>query len=203
MVTKKVDNTKHIVPDNLEKMQIKVKIKGDSDLLVNAMSDETKQDLKDKYEGKKTQRKNRDFTEEARTKIHYAMVKGKKQPALFNYAFKKGMVETSVYLGGMSKKLTNSIQVVSVDGSDLIPFTFSKMTLDERWVRPRMGPPMPVIRPRFKDWSCEFIIQFDKNVITPETIINLLNKTGFMNGVGSFSPRCGGSFGMYSIQQTK
>ena len=186
----------------LELVSINAELVGLSDLMVNRMSDKTKQGLKDKMEGKSKSKENRNFEDEAQEKIHYVLIKGKKVPAIPTYAVKSALVEVAPYMKDLDmKKVKRTIIVESVDGNDLIPFRYKKMELDERFARPRFGAaPMPVIRPRFKDWSCEVKITFNKALITPETIINLLNLAGFHNGLGSFSPRSNGNFGRFAVK---
>ena len=54
-------------------------------------------------------------------------------------------------------------------------------------------------RPEFKQWKTTLTIKYNKSVITPEQIMNLLNYGGFANGVGEWRPSRDGSFGTFHV----
>ena len=59
-------------------------------------------------------------------------------------------------------------------------------------------------RPEFVEWTCEIVIEFDKNQITPDQIINLVNQAGFTSGVGDWrpsAPKTPGNHGMFEVYQ--
>lgn len=55
-------------------------------------------------------------------------------------------------------------------------------------------------RPMFRTWSATLTIKYNKNAITPEQIINLMNYGGFANGVGEWRPSRDGSFGTFHVE---
>lgn len=55
-------------------------------------------------------------------------------------------------------------------------------------------------RPMFRTWSTTLTIKYNKNAITPEQIINLMNYGGFANGVGEWRPSRDGSFGTFHVE---
>jgi len=59
-------------------------------------------------------------------------------------------------------------------------------------------------RPEFVDWSCELIIQYNKDIISIDNIVNLLNHAGFSSGIGDWRPsapkaKCPGTHGMFEV----
>lgn len=58
-------------------------------------------------------------------------------------------------------------------------------------------------RPVFYDWSCEFELIFDENVVDKSDILRLLDTAGTMIGIGDFRPECGGDFGRFSSEEVK
>lgn len=52
-------------------------------------------------------------------------------------------------------------------------------------------------RPEFKQWKTTLTIRYNKQAISAEQIINLLNYGGFSNGVGEWRPSRDGSFGTF------
>ena len=100
-----------------------------------------------------------------------------------------------------SKKLVQGIRLInSVEG--LIPIKCKKQDVLKTNVKHNMK-----FFPQFHDWSCELVIQFDKNNLCAEDIIRLLNYAGFYCGVGSWRPKGGdggsGEFGMYEVRNGK
>jgi len=174
---------------------LKVSIIGKIDLLTNVMSEKTKDYLEKKMEGKGTEKTNRNFLEEVKEKSHILDSKG--TIGIPTYAFKTAIVESAVYIDGMDKKLAKSI---IVEG-DFVPIKYKTKLVHKTFGRPqRNGVPMPVYRPQYKNWSCELTITFNSSQISAETIINLLRVAGFHNGVGSWSPRSNGSFGVFDVE---
>ena len=55
-------------------------------------------------------------------------------------------------------------------------------------------------RPMFRTWSTTLTIKYNKNAITPEQIINLMNYGGFANGVGEWRPSRDVSFGTFHVE---
>lgn len=174
---------------------MKVQIIGKSDLLQNKMSEKTKDMLERKMEGKGNEKANRDFLNEVEGKCHKIDAKG--TIGIPTTAFKNAIIESSVYIDGMSKKLAKSI---IIEG-DYVPLKYKSRTVNKTMGRPRMSAtPMPIYRPQFKDWSCELTVSFNSSQISPEVIINLFRLAGFHNGVGSWSPAKSGSYGCFDVK---
>ena len=55
-------------------------------------------------------------------------------------------------------------------------------------------------RPRLDEWSADFTIEIDEEVLDVDTIQILLTEGGKRIGVGDFRPGCGGSFGRFLIK---
>lgn len=195
MVKEKVKpQTQKVISQPLIKKTITVQIVGESDLLMNRMSEQTKELLKNKVEGKATQKVNRELDKEAEEKIHYD-IKG--NVIIPTFAFKAAIVEAAVYLNNMDKKLAKSI---IIEG-DFVPLKYKSQYTREDFGKPqRGGTPLPIRRPAFKDWSCELKITFNSSIIPPDSIINLLRLAGFHNGVGAWRPACQGQFGRFDVK---
>jgi hypothetical protein len=186
--------TQKIISQPLIKKTMRVQIIGESDLLMNKMSEDTKELLKNKVEGKATQKVNRELDKEAEIKIHYD---NKGNVIMPTFAFKAAMVEAAPYLQNMDKKLAKSI---IVEG-DFVSLKYKSKYIREDFGKPqRGGTPLPIRRPAFKDWNCELVLTFNSSQITPESIINLLRLAGFHNGVGAWRPACQGQFGRFDVK---
>ena len=118
-------------------------------------------------------------------------------------AFKSAMVESTSFVGArdFSKKLLKGVHIINGEGNDLIEIKFKKQDTLRHYPKGANTK----ISPQFHGWSCELVLQYDANNVSPHDLINLLNYAGYYYGIGMWSPRskCGGTFGMYSVKQGK
>ena len=178
---------------------IKVPIKGKTPLLMDKMSEETKQEILAKQTGitRSNKKKVRDTKEESLAAIHMTS-NGK--IGFPSAGFKKGMMDCTSFVGDkfFSKKLVQGIMIVNAE-EGLIPLKFKKQDILEHTVKGQTK-----FTPQFHDWSCELIIHYDQNNLGNEDIIRLLNYAGFYTGIGAWRPRGrdggSGEFGMYEVQ---
>lgn len=177
-----------------------------STLLQQKMSDETKNELEEKYgRTAKTKLKGK---QESKPLTDKEVVEGKIWRTIngeIGYpasGFQKALLHTATLkeLEGVSGKLING--AVKVIGN-IIPIKYKKMVTNEDWGKASgmTGAPLRILRPEFIDWSCELTIRFDASMISLEQIINLFNKAGFYSGVGSWRPGelKGGNHGMFQV----
>lgn len=54
-------------------------------------------------------------------------------------------------------------------------------------------------RPRFDQWSADFILRVNDNILPPDFIKQLLDEAGVCNGVGDFRPQKSGPFGTFTV----
>ena len=188
--------------DTLNIDTIKVPIQGKTPLLMDRMPERVKEEILAKQAGitKSNKKKVRDTKEEVVEAIHLTSKGVIGFPA---FGFKKGMMDCTSFVGDkfFSKKLVQGIRLInSVEG--LIPIKCKKQDVLKTNVKHNMK-----FFPQFHDWSCELVIQFDKNNLCAEDIIRLLNYAGFYCGVGSWRPKGGdggsGEFGMYEVRNGK
>jgi hypothetical protein len=55
-------------------------------------------------------------------------------------------------------------------------------------------------RPRFNEWGCYLYVQIDTSILTPEQVVENLNNSGMIIGVGDFRIEKRGPFGRYSAE---
>jgi hypothetical protein len=71
-------------------------------------------------------------------------------------------------------------------------------------VRVANGAPDLRYRPEFGEWSMDLTIDYDGELIGPETIINLLQRAGFGVGLGEWrpsSPKSSGEYGRFQVEE--
>jgi hypothetical protein len=116
-------------------------------------------------------------------------------------AFKKAMV-------GAARQF-NNISMTEVRGHFFVLNHFVEIkgtpVKDEFWRRigskgPGTGTPDIGVRARFDKWDATLQIQYLANVITPESIANLLSVAGFSGGIGEDRPsKSGNTNGQWQI----
>ncbi len=178
----------------------KVKIKGKTPLIMDKMPADVKQGIIDKQTGvsKTNKKKIRNIDSEIELAIHKT---NDNRVGFPSYGFKKGMMESTGRLGDkfFSKKLVSGAMklIGTVDG--LIPLKYEKQDVIQHTVKGQTK-----FSPQFHDWSCVLNIEYEKNNITKQDIVTLLNYAGFYVGVGANRPlgRDGGSGdnGMYEVE---
>jgi hypothetical protein len=178
--------------------EMKVLVVGTTPLLMEKMSDEVANGLRDKMEGKGKDKKTvRNFEEEVKDKIHYTS-EGK--VGFPTSGFKKAIVEAAPYMSGMDKKLARSIIVLG-DG-EMAEIKFKKQTINKAMGRDSgiNRAPRPIWRPEFQGWSTTLTIRFNSKMITEDQIVNLLKLAWFHIGIGGWRPQCGGNHGTFTVQ---
>lgn len=55
-------------------------------------------------------------------------------------------------------------------------------------------------RPRLNEWACDVTFDIDTDFITVQQVLELLNISGRMAGVGDYRPQCKGWFGKYRAE---
>lgn len=60
-----------------------------------------------------------------------------------------------------------------------------------------------VCRPRMDKWYCEFDLQLDEDIVSVETLKNMLEDAGRRSGIGSFRVSKGGMFGKFQVIEYK
>ncbi len=174
-------------------------IVGKSPLLIDRMPEEALKAIEDKQTGKvKSAKKLRDITKEIENAVHYLPDGDVGFPSA---GFKAGLIESTSFVGDkmFSKKLIRGIKIMNTTNG-LVPIKFKKRDVLIHNVGSNTKH-----TPQFHDWSCELVIQFDKNNVSEQDIALLINYAGFYYGIGMWAPRCqsGGNFGMYELVTKK
>lgn len=201
----KLENKKVQIPIKpIEIANISVGLVGSTSLLMEKMSEEIREQLKNIVTGKgKEKKKNRDLDAEVEHKIHKDVNGNIGFPA---GGFKKAMVEVAPYLDGMDKKLCKgSFFVIGDLPGDLVSIKYKKKVTNKAVGRDSgiNRAPREIWRPEFQGWSCVLNIKYNAGQITPEQIVELAKLAGFHIGVGSWTPQHSGSYGMFEVKTNK
>lgn len=186
---------------------MKLKVVGDSPLIVHAWSEKAKKMILDKQmkkasTGKEAKDPFMDFCESL-----YWLDGMPEKPTMedvvkarFGFpacAFKAAAVDAGFQQGILAKKTTarGAFHIVG----DMVEIK-GIPEMREDMVRIGMGTADIRYRGEFKSWSAEIIIRYNPTSMSAEQIINLLNIGGFANGVGEWRPSKDGSFGTFHVE---
>lgn len=192
----------------------KIKIIGDSDLILNRMRDSAAQAMADKQEGKSqgTTKTVVNMWEHLVGSLHW--LKGAEtnyteegwKNALENNVvgypssgLKKSFCDADVRVIGetYSTKFNANMQILE----SFIPISFSEVAIDKSLFSPKTGSPVLCYRNVFKGWSSEFTIKYIPDNYSIERITEIINCAGFACGIGSHRPSSkGGSNGMFHVE---
>lgn len=176
-------------------VETNIKIKGTTPLLMERMSEEVADSLRNIMEGKgKDRKKVRNFESEVEEKIHRC---NNGKPGFPASGFKKALVSAAPYMDGMNMKLAKSIVVVG----DIVPIEYKLQIINKTMGRDsgRNRAPRPIWRPEFQEWGCDLKVRFNSTLITTEQVVGLLRLAGFHIGVGGWTPQHNGSYGMFTV----
>jgi len=167
---------------NVKKLEIgtiKVKVVGDSPYMPEPM-DMAVLERYNSMKSKKGYTKD-DISEDEKVKAKFYYTDNNKVgiPAR---AFYNSMIRASSYLfeikqGGM-RNIKEGVTLVG----DILPLEFKKQKLLTHWGRTSgmKGSPRKIMRNAFEDWEVKLTIQYNKNNLSAEQIINVLNWAVFI-----------------------
>lgn len=204
----------------LEIKTAKVRIVGDTPLIVHAWSDKAKQMMLDAQMGKNKVAKKAirdpfdDFinsmywiTEKPSESTPEAFEKALKDGAKFGFpvgavkqagnaaAYRLGWVKNQMQLRGSYFLRTEFGEMFEIQGST--------PEMREDMVRIGMGSADLRYRAEFKDWYADMILEYNASgALQLSDIINVLSAGGYVCGLGEWRPEKDGSFGKYHVELT-
>lgn len=181
----------------LQLRTLEVTLVGDSPLICHAWSKKAKQEMLDKQMKKAKQAKAaKDPERDYKESLYEHPEGGYGFPAV---AFKAAAVDACSHIADITKVEARGAfhingDMVKIDG---------KPNPREDMVKIGMGTADIRYRGEFRKWKATFQLRYNKNVISPEQILNLFNTAGFAIGIGEWRPQRDGSFGMFHVETSK
>lgn len=214
MATKRVE-TKTIEVQKIEPKKIRISIVGDSDLILNKMSDPTAKALTDQRKDRAKSLEKPNMWEEIITAIHW--LHGKPEefseeslkdalennvPCISGFGLKKSFGDAVVRneISQYATKFNASVNIIG-QGDNLVPIKFVEHHVDEKLMSPKKGSPVLVHLNRFTGWSADIDISYIDNVYSEDQIVNIVNLAGFGLGVGSGRSSGYGRYHVSAIEQ--
>lgn len=212
MATKKTEEIIEIRP--LDIQLVKVRIVGDSPLIVHAWSEKAKRMLIDKKSVDKKEQRDpfgdfvnslywleerpkkatpEEFEKAVQNGAKWGFPVGSIKQAGNAAAYRMGWVKNQMGLRGAYFLKTEYGEMAEIKGS--IP------EIREDMVRIGQGSADVRYRGEFKTWYMDMILEFNASgTITLEEILNVINAGGYMVGLGEWRPERDGSFGKFHIE---
>ena len=125
-------------------------------------------------------------------------------------AFRAAMIDACRTVGMVMTKAKMSVFVLpdgfdKDDGTPLVRLLAEKPERTESLVRNDNGSADIRVRPMWREWEADVTLEFDADMITPESVINLLDRAGRQVGVGEGRPfsknSVGQGWGTFAVAQ--
>ncbi len=199
---------------------IMVTIEGDSDLILNKMTDSSAEVIKNAQTGKTGKKskeainmyqrllesihwmdgKEAEFTEEA-----WLNALKNNRVGYDASGIKKGICDAAVRVLGESKStITNANIQVIPEKANLVPIKFDTFGYDESIITNYKGNAFLTYRNIFHGWSCKFKVSFLSDNISIEQVIELIQAMGFAGGMGAHRVGLkGGTNGQFHVSEVE
>lgn len=202
----------------LERKAVKIRIVGDSPLIVHAWSDKAKKMMLDAQTGAtKTKAKaKRDPFDDFIQSMYW--IEGKPEestPEAFaeavgngaRWGFPVGAIKQAANSAAYRLKwVKNQMELrgayfLRTEDGDMAEIRGCVPEMREDMVRVGMGTADLRYRGEFKDWYMDFILEYNASgAMSLEQIINCINAGGFAVGIGEWRPEKDGSFGTFHVE---
>ena len=196
---------------------VKIKIVGDTPLIVHAWSEKAKRMmLESQMKTTKTKaREARDPFDDFINSMYWLTEKPESTEDSFEKAVKEGAKwgfpvgaikmagNSAAYRNGWVK---NQMQLrgsyfLRTEYGDMAEILNSKPIMREDMVRVGMGSADLRYRAEFRNWSMEMDLEYNADgEMTLEQIINVINAGGYSVGIGEWRPEKDGDFGRYHVE---
>lgn len=195
---------------------MKVRVVGDSPLIVHAWSEKAKKEMLDKQMGAPKQKKEAKNPERDFFDSLYWLTEKPENPTLADLASAKfGFPAIAFKAAAVSAcrdadniKMTEARGRFHINGEfvEIISSSPSRVgrfhpVMREDMVRVGMGTADIRYRGEFRDWAAVLDISYNSAAINPAQIANLLNLAGFGVGVGEWRPEKDGPYGRFHVAE--
>lgn len=215
MATKKTEEVIEIRA--IDSRQVKIKIVGDTPLIIHAWSEKAKRMmLEAQTKTTKTKaREARDPYDDYINSLYWLTEKPESTPEAFEQAVKNGAKwgfpcnsikiagNAAAYRNGWVK---NQMQLrgayfIRSEFGDMAEIKGSVPIMREDMVRVGMGSADLRYRGEFQNWYMDLTLEYNAGgEITLEQIINVINAGGYSVGLGEWRPEKDGDFGRYHVE---
>lgn len=173
---------------------ISINITGDSPLIVNRFSEESKSDIQKAQNGAAKEKRSPRKPDEEFKRSMYSDEKGNHfLPAA---CFKNAAVAACTFIDDLFK--TEARGAFFVLG-DMVKLDCSDPEMRADRVVLKKTTTTIAYRAMYRDWKCKLLVKYDANFLSAEQVVNLFARAGFSVGVGQWRPEKNGAFGLFSV----
>lgn len=181
---------------------LSIQIDGTSPLIFHRWTEKAQRMILDKQMKKPeaNKRELRDKDKEAEDTFYKNKAGKIAFPAL---CIKQAIVNAARNIEGVTMTLLRGSVFIVGDEEGLIPVKYKTKIYRQDMVRVGMGSADIRFRGQVSDWSMEFIIKHNADVISASQVVNLLQIAGFACGLGEWRPEKNGESGTFEVHQDK
>lgn len=195
-----------IAPPNFQSVTLRVE--GTAPLMLHKFSEKMRKQIEEKQTSKDSTKKKRepkDYEAEFNAARYVSTANWDGVPA---GAFRAAMIAACRTVDGLPMTKAKGAFFIKANGRDVTDGTplvriNGKANHDTRPVRLESGVADLRNRPRYDDWSCDLVIEFDADMLSANDVGNLLARAGAQVGVGELRPHgpnsYGGDFGTWTV----
>jgi len=176
--------------------KLEITLVGDTPLISHAWSKKAKKMMLDKQMKKAKPKKDAKDPQKDYEDSLYTVNGGYGFPSI---AFKAAAVNACSHVDGVTKVLARG--AFHVEG-EMVEIA-GKPRMREDMVRLANGVADIRYRGEFPTWKARILVRYNKNVLSPEQIMNLFNTAGFAIGIGEWRPQKNGFYGMFHVATQK
>jgi len=182
-----------LAPERIDVRRMKVRIVGDSPLIVHAWSTKAKTMILDKQMKKGTQAKEAKDPQRDYEESMYRCPDG--TPGFPAIGVKAAAIRGAKGLGMV---MSDSRAAFHIDG-ELLPIDGTPQPREDM-VRVGMGTADIRYRAEFPQWAIDLPVTFNARIVSPEQIVAMLDSGGFGTGIGEWRPEKDGQFGRFHVE---
>ena len=209
----------------IEIKKFKIKIVGDTPLIMHAWSEKAKREMLEAQQGKKKGKKKEpknpvvDFInsmywltekpdvspEMDEEECEALFVKAIEEGAKFGFpvtAIKQAAISSAYRMGWVKNKMElRGAFFIDSDEDGMVEVVSDVPEMREDMVRIGMGTADIRYRGEFKNWATELTISYNTNgQHSVDTIVNIINAGGYICGIGEWRPEKDGQNGMFHVE---
>lgn len=209
----------------IEIKKFKIKIVGDTPLIMHAWSEKAKREMLEAQQGKKKGKKKEpknpvvdfinsmywltdkpdvspEMDEEECEKAFNKAIKGGAKFGFPVTAIKQAAISSAYRMGWVKNKMElRGAFFIDSDEDGMVEIVSDTPEMREDMVRIGMGTADIRYRGEFKNWSTELTISYNTNgQHSVDTIVNIINAGGYICGIGEWRPEKDGQNGMFHVE---
>lgn len=186
--------TKIVIPA-VEWVTVNVTLRGTAPLIVNNFDTKSQQQMEDAQKGKASNKRPPKDPDECYERARLRDQKGR--DCVSALWIKCACVDSARYVHGV--KMTELRGALFIEG-ELLPLKFKSVRQRRDTVRNANGVADLRYRPEYTDWSVDVAVKYRPDMLTPESVMNLLNNAGQSIGLCERRPAQNGDhYGTFEV----